>query len=74
MDPNTIVLLVWAVGLTILFFIGKLFVNYWFEIKKHNAYMEGQIKLLALIAAANDVSIDKIAEIVAATGIKVNKE
>lgn len=74
MDINTQLLLIWAVSIIVSLFVGKAIVNYWFEIRKRNRYMEAQIKLLALIAAANEINIEKVSEIVAATGIKVINE
>lgn len=58
-------ILIFLFSLFILIVGGKLLIDWFYEIKKRNRYMEAQIRLLMHIASKQGVDADKIAEIVA---------
>lgn len=57
-------ILIFSFSLFILIVGGKLLIDWFYEIKKRNRYMEAQIRLLMHIASKHGVDADKIAEIV----------
>jgi hypothetical protein len=52
---------------------GKWLVDYYYEIKKRNRYMEAQIRLLMHLASIQGVDQDKIASIVAEAKLPISK-
>lgn len=66
-------ILIMVLPLIIFIFVGKSIIDWFYEVKKRNRYMEAQIRLLMHIAAKQGVDADKISEIVAEAQLPLRK-